>query len=96
MPNLMKSAFNQWYRRFALFHPDLEMIRQLSPLRDSWLMRVIARAKRKTFVLMNIEMQFIEKHKILCLDLHRDLSKMEYAPQSEAQCKSSRHCSFWK
>jgi hypothetical protein len=27
---------------------------------------VDARAKRKTFVLMNIEMQFIEKHKIMC------------------------------
>ncbi len=35
----MKSAFNQWYRRFVLFHPDLEKIRQLSPLLDSWLMQ---------------------------------------------------------
>ncbi len=42
---------------------------------------VDARAKRKTFVPMNIEMQFIEKHKIMYLDLHRDLSKMEYSLQ---------------
>jgi hypothetical protein len=43
---------------------------------------VDARAKRKTFVPMNIEMQFIEKHKILYLDLHRDLSK------SNKRCKN--------
>ena len=39
---------------------------------------------KKTFANMNIEMQFLEKHKNLYLELHRDLSKAEYAPQSEA------------
>ena len=31
--------FNPWDRRFALFQPDIEKIRQLSPFRDSWLMQ---------------------------------------------------------
>ena len=33
---------------------------------------------------MTVEMQFIDKHKKLYLELHRDLAKQEYAPQSEA------------
>jgi hypothetical protein len=46
---------------------------------------VDAKAKgKKTFAPIKVEMQFLEKHKILYLDLHRDLSKIEYAPQSEA------------
>ena len=57
---------------------------------------VDARAKKKMFAPMKIEMQFIEKHKILYLDLHRDLNKMDYTPQSEASLQTSRHCSFWK
>ncbi len=75
MPNLMKSAFNQWYRRFALFHQDLKKISQVSGFLAD------AKAKgKKTLAPIQVEMQFLEKHKILYLDLHRDLSKMEYAP----------------
>ncbi len=33
---------------------------------------------------MMVEMQFIDKHKMLYLELHRYLAKQEYAPQSEA------------
>ena len=39
---------------------------------------------KKTFANMNIELQFLETHKKLYLELHRDLEKAEYAPQSEA------------
>ena len=42
---------------------------------------VDARLKKKTFAPMDVEMQFIERQKNLYLDLHRDLSKAEYAPQ---------------
>ena len=38
---------------------------------------------KKTLAPIKVEMQFLEKHKILYLDLQRDLSKMEYAQQSE-------------
>ena len=46
---------------------------------------VDAKAKgKRNLAPMNIEMQFIEKHKKLYMDLHREFIKMEYAPQSEA------------
>jgi hypothetical protein len=48
---------------------------------------VDAKAKgKKTFAPIKVEMQFLENHKNLYLELHRDFkfSKFEYAPQSEA------------
>jgi hypothetical protein len=46
---------------------------------------VDAKAKgKKSYAPKTVEMQFIEKHKKLYLELHRDLGKQEYAPQSEA------------
>ena len=45
---------------------------------------VEARAKKKTFAPMKVEMQFIDTHKNLYLELHRDFSKIDYTPQSEA------------
>jgi hypothetical protein len=48
---------------------------------------VDAKAKgrgKKTFAPIKVEMQFLENQKNLYLELHRDFSKIEYAPQSEA------------
>jgi hypothetical protein len=48
---------------------------------------------------VKVEMQFLENHKNLFLELHRDSSKIENALQSEASlhnCKTFRHCSLWK
>ncbi len=39
---------------------------------------------KKSYTPMTVEMQFIDKHKKLYLELHCDLAKQEYAPQSEA------------
>jgi hypothetical protein len=39
---------------------------------------------KKTFAPIKVEMQFLENHKNLYLELHGDLSKIAYAPQSEA------------
>ena len=46
---------------------------------------VDAKAKgKKTFAPMKVEMQFLDSHKNLYLELQREFSKIEYAPQSEA------------
>jgi hypothetical protein len=37
---------------------------------------------------MKVEMQFVETYKNLYLDLHRDFSKVENAPQSEASLQN--------
>jgi hypothetical protein len=39
--------------------------------------------KKKTFAPQKVELQFLENHKTLYLDLHREFTKSEYAPQSE-------------
>ena len=50
---------------------------------------VDARVKsKKTFAPMKVEMQFIENHKSLYLERHRDFSKVDYAPQSEASLQN--------
>ena len=44
-----------------------------------------AKAKaKKAFAHMQVEMQFLDTHENLHLELHRDFSKVAYAPQSEA------------
>jgi hypothetical protein len=47
---------------------------------------VDAKAKKKTP--QQVELQFLEHHKTLYLDLHREFTKSEYAPQSEASLQN--------
>ena len=47
---------------------------------------VDAKAKKKAP--QQVELQFLEHHKTLYLDLHREFTKSEYAPQSEASLKN--------
>ena len=49
---------------------------------------VDAKLKRKTFAPQKVELQFLENHKTLYLDLHREFTKSEYAPQSEASLQN--------
>ena len=43
---------------------------------------------KKTFGPQKVEMQFLENHKLLYLELHREFGKSEYAPQSEASLQN--------
>ena len=47
---------------------------------------VDAKAKKKAP--QQVELQFLEHHKTLYLDLHREFTKSEYAPQSEASLQN--------
>jgi hypothetical protein len=49
---------------------------------------VDAMLRKKTFALQKVEFQFLENHKTLYLDLHREFTKSEYAPQSEASVQN--------
>jgi hypothetical protein len=49
---------------------------------------VDAKVKKKTFAPQKVEVQFLENHKTLYLDLHREFTKSEYAPQSEASLQN--------
>ena len=50
---------------------------------------VDAKAKaKKAFAHMQVEMQFLDTHENLYLELHRDFSKVAYAPQSEASLQN--------
>ena len=49
---------------------------------------VDAKAKKKTFAHQKVELQFLENHKTLYMDLHRDFTKSDYAPQSEASLQN--------
>lgn len=49
---------------------------------------VDAKAKKKTFAPQKVELQFLENHKVLYVDLHRDFSKSDYTPQSEASLQN--------
>jgi hypothetical protein len=51
---------------------------------------VDAKLKKKTFTPQKVELQFLESHKTLYLDLHREFTKSEYAPQSEASLQNFR------
>ena len=50
---------------------------------------VDAKAKgKKAFAAQKVELQFLEPHKTLYMELHRDFSKNDYAPQSEASLQN--------
>ena len=49
---------------------------------------VDAKAKKKTFAPQKIDLQFLEHHKSLYLELHRDFTKSGYAPQTEASLQN--------
>jgi hypothetical protein len=43
---------------------------------------------KKTFAPMKVDMQFTETHTNLYLELRRDFTKIDYAPQSEASLQN--------
>ena len=43
---------------------------------------------KKSFAPQKVELQFLESHKKLYMELHQDFSKIEYAPQSEASLQN--------
>ncbi len=45
---------------------------------------------KKAFAPQQDDLQFLEHHKTLYLDLHRELTKSEYAPQSEVSLQNFR------
>ena len=49
---------------------------------------VDAKKGKKTFAPQQLELQFLQHHKTLYLDLHREFTKSEYAPQSEASLQN--------
>ena len=44
--------------------------------------------KKKTFAPQKVELQFLETHKKLFMELHQEFSKSDYAPQSEASLQN--------
>ena len=44
--------------------------------------------KKKTFAPQKVELQFLETHKTLFMELHQEFSKSDYAPQSEASLQN--------
>ena len=50
-----------------------------------------AKGKQKTGSI-KANLQFLQNHKELYMELHRYFTKIEYSPQSEAQLQISKHC----
>ena len=54
-----------------------------------------AKAKaKKAFARMQVEMQFLDTHENLYLELHRDSARLH--SNQKRHCKTSIHCSLWK
>ena len=89
-------------KRLQSMVPTLRVVPAGSGVRDPTTVSVAGflvdpKAKgKKSFAPMTVEMQFIEKHKKLYLELHCNLVKQEYAPQLEASLINFQTCSFWK
>jgi hypothetical protein len=49
---------------------------------------VDSKQSKKTYAPQQVDLQFVEHHKTLYLDLHREFTKSEYAPQSEASLQN--------
>ena len=49
---------------------------------------VDAKKAKKSFAPQKVELQFLESHKKLYMELHQDFSKSEYAQQSEASLQN--------